>query len=176
MACWTSKNDKSCDIWQQISNQLIFFITLSCVVDENPQKWQASEEQLFLFESVWKKKIKGTWWTAPSTPFTPPFSWLRVRHPQLLKKKTSKFQSKTSPCNLRSTFYLRSGRIYCILAANRQIGSNCLLFTQIFFTACQQDPSLPRTHTISALSIQEFQLLDISTLPRHLSLVNTAIK
>ena len=123
-----------------------------------------------------KKKIKGTWWTAPSTPFTPPFSWLRVRHPQLLKKKTSKFQSKTSPCNLRSTFYLRSGRIYCILAANRQIGSNCLLFTQIFFTACQQDPSLPRTHTISALSIQEFQLLDISTLPRHLSLVNTAIK
>ena len=36
----------------KISNQLIFFITLSWVVDENPQKWQATEEQLFLFESV----------------------------------------------------------------------------------------------------------------------------
>ena len=132
MACWTSNNDKTCDIWQQISNQLIFFITLSCVVNENPQKWQASEKHLFLFKSVWKK-IKETWWTRPSPPSRPPFSWLRVRHPQLLKKKTSKFQSKTSTCNLRSTFYLRSGRIYCILVANRLIGSNYLLFTQTFY-------------------------------------------
>lgn len=75
-------------------------------------------------------------------------------------------------------FYLRSGRIYCILAVNRLIGSDCLLFTQKFLPHFNKSPCLPRTHTswISALSIQEFQLLDISPLLQHLSLVNTAIK
>lgn len=138
----------------------------------------ASQWKAPVFVQKCLKKNKRNMVNAPFTPFTPPFSWLRVRHPQLLKKKTSKFQSKTSTCNLRSTFYLRSGRIYCILVANRLIGSNYLLFTQTFYhmstnrLVCHARTQFP----ISALSIQEFQLLDISPLPRHLSLVNTAIK
>ena len=92
------------------------------------------------------------------------------------QKKRSKFQSKKSPCNLRRILQLRSGSIYCILAANRLIGRKRLLFTQNFLPHVNKSLSLPRTHTISALSTQEFQLLDISPLPQHLSLVNTAIK
>ena len=78
--------------------------------------------------------------------------------------------------NVTLQLKVRSGRIYCILAANRHIGSNCLLFTQKVLLHVNKSPRLPRTHTISALSIQEFQLLDISPLPQHLSLVNTVIK
>ena len=78
--------------------------------------------------------------------------------------------------NVTLQLKVRSGRIYCILAASRLIGSNCLLFTQKFLLHVNKSPSLPRTHTISALFIQEFQLLDISPLPQHLSLVNTVLK
>ena len=123
-----------------------------------------------------KKKIKGTWWTRPPPPSRPLFLDWGLRTPSTSKRRRRNFNQKTSPSNLRSIFYLRSGRIYCILAVNRLIGSNCLLFTQKFLPHVNKSPSLPRTNTISALSIQEFQLLDISPLPQHLSLVNTAIK
>lgn len=142
------------------------------LVDENPQKWQTSEEQLFLFESVWKK-IKGTWWTRPSPPPRPLcLDWGLGTLSSAPQREDVEISIKNVTLQLK----VRSGRIYCILAANRLIGSNCLFFTQKVLLHVNKSPSLPRTHTISALSIQEFPLLDISPLPQHLSLVNTAIK
>ena len=121
------------------------------------------------------KKNQRNMVNAPFTPSTPPLSWLRVRHPQLMSAP-QKEDVEISIKNVTLQLKVRSGRIYWILAANRLIGNNCLLFTQKFLLHVNKSPSLPRTHTISALSIQEFQLLDISPLPQHLSLVNTVIK